>query len=161
MICLTIALNLAVDIRDNPKVYNPTVKDILRGIMEGITLLCVLFFTITEICNIAMYVIIIILGCIITFGTQSHCSWKLEYFKQRALFEFNYIHIITSLAVYFIIPLRFLDVDLQWMFASLAYVSHGLVIFKYMMAIRYRDWNSDWYAAVILLLIVYFIFSDQ
>ena len=49
-------MNLAVDITGNPFIYDPTVKDILRGIMEGITLLCVLFFTITEICNIAMYV---------------------------------------------------------------------------------------------------------
>lgn len=56
MICMTIALNLAIDINDDPRVYEATSKDILRGTMEGITLLCVLCFTVTEISNIVMYV---------------------------------------------------------------------------------------------------------
>jgi hypothetical protein len=29
------------------------------------------------------------------------------------------------------------NLSLEWIFASLAYVSHGLIIFKYMMAVRY------------------------
>ena len=63
--------------------------------------------------------------------------WRLNYFKQHALFGFNYVHIVTCFAVYCIIPLRLFNFSLEWMFASLAYVSHGLIIFKYMMAIRY------------------------
>ena len=69
------------------------------------------------------------------------CRWRLNYFKQHALFGFNYVHIVTCFAVYCIIPLRLFNFSLEWMFASLAYVSHGLIIFKYMMAIRYT-YNS-------------------
>ena len=65
-----------------------------------------------------------------------NCRWRLQYFKQHALFGFNYVHIITSIAVYCIIPLRLFNHPLQWMLASLAYISHGLIIFKYMLAVR-------------------------
>ena len=52
MLSMTTALNLAIDINEDPRVYRATAKDILRGSMEGITLACVLYLTQSEISNI-------------------------------------------------------------------------------------------------------------
>ena len=54
MVSMTVALVLAIDINEDSRVYNATAEDILRGVTEGITLLCVIFFTVSEISNIVM-----------------------------------------------------------------------------------------------------------
>ena len=56
MLSMTTALNLAIDINEDPRVYRAIAKDILRGSMEGITLACVLYLTLSEVCNIYTYV---------------------------------------------------------------------------------------------------------
>ena len=52
MLSMTIALDLAVDINEDPRIYTTAADDILRGTMEVITLVCVLSLTITEVGNI-------------------------------------------------------------------------------------------------------------
>lgn len=52
MLSMTTALNLAIDVNEDPRVYRATAEDILRGSMEGITLACVLYLTLSEISNI-------------------------------------------------------------------------------------------------------------
>ena len=143
MLSMTIALNLAIDINEDPTVYRAIAKDILRGSMEAITLICILYYTISEISNIYTYVTLKIL-LFVHFSPWILCvyRWRLSYFKQHALFGFNYVHVVTCFAVYCIIPLRLFNFTLEWIFASLAYVSHGLIIFKYMMAVRYIFYDS-------------------
>ena len=65
MLSMTLALNLAIDINEDPRMYRATAKDILRGSMEAITLICILCFTVSEISNIYTYV---------TLKTLLHCS---------------------------------------------------------------------------------------
>ena len=43
----------------------------------------------------------------------------------------NILDVLAILFTMFIIPFRIADNDWQWMFAALAYIFHGLRIFKY------------------------------
>lgn len=54
MVSMTIALNLAIDINEDPRTYGARADDIIRGAMEVTTLLCVVFLTVSEIRNIIM-----------------------------------------------------------------------------------------------------------
>ena len=59
----------------------------------------------------------------------------MKYFKQFSFFVYNYLNILTTIFVVVLIPLRITDSDIQWVFASLAYVSYSLRVFKYFQAI--------------------------
>ncbi len=85
---------------------------------------------------------VIISHCIPSFGTHTFTvntfkfhRWRGKYFKQFSFFVYNYLNILTTIFVVVLIPLRITDSDIQWVFASLAYVSYSLRVFKYFQAI--------------------------
>ena len=60
----------------------------------------------------------------------------------------NWLDIAAITTTILIIPLRFANLDVQWIFASLTYMFHGLRVFKYAIILRWvYKWcfNLTWY----------------
>ena len=59
------------------------------------------------------------------------------YFKEKSVFFFSYVPILTALFLYILVPLRAVGSKIQWIFASLAYFSYSLIAFRFLLNIRY------------------------
>lgn len=58
------------------------------------------------------------------------------YFKEYSFFFFSYIKVHTALFLYILIPLRAVGSNIQWVFAALAYVTHMIIAFRFLLNIR-------------------------
>ena len=130
---LTTALVLAA-LEKDPRHYSCSFLDIFRGICEGITLLLITISLLVEFHTIYLYVRTIKQGNSITLIHT--CRWRAMYIKEFSFFFFSYITVLTALLLYTLIPLRAVGSNIQWIFASLAYIAYSLVVFRFLLNIR-------------------------
>ena len=63
------------------------------------------------------------------------CRYRLGYLYDLV----NYLDLASIFTPLLIIPFRMTNLDVQWMFAALAYLFVGLKMFKYFTAFRYTS----------------------